>query len=66
MEYKFSSTIKCQACIEKVKPILDANKSIQKWEVDLLSPQRILSIESLHLEVELLKEELKKIGYTIQ
>lgn len=66
MEYKFSSSIKCQACIEKVKPVLDATTTIEKWEVDLQSPQRTLTINSDQLNVEQLKEDLKKVGYTIQ
>jgi tRNA(Ser,Leu) C12 N-acetylase TAN1 len=67
MKHQFTSNIKCQACIDKVKPILDVYPSIQMWHVDLQDPKKILTIEVLdHLDSSQLQEALKKIGYTIQ
>ncbi|HLS71608.1 MAG TPA: heavy-metal-associated domain-containing protein [Chitinophagaceae bacterium] len=62
----FKSNIKCAACVEKVKPVLDTNTSISKWDVDLKDPERTLSIEAENLDIENLKTELEKVGYKIE
>lgn len=42
---KFKTNIKCSGCIQKVKPILDEIAGIGKWDVDLNSQDRILTVE---------------------
>ena len=42
---KFKTNIKCGGCIQKVKPYLDDLKEIKTWNVDLDSPDRILTVE---------------------
>ena len=42
---KFKTNIKCGGCIQTVKPYLEGLKEIKNWQVDLSSPDRILSIE---------------------
>jgi copper chaperone len=42
---KFKTNIKCGGCIQTVKPFLDGLKEIDNWQVDLGSPDRILSVE---------------------
>ncbi len=63
---KFKSNIKCGACIEKVKPVLDKNSDIKSWEVDLKDPQRVLSIEADNLDVGQLKKEIEAVGYQLE
>jgi copper chaperone len=41
----FRTNIKCGGCVQKVRPFLDGMKGVDKWQVDLVSPDRILTIE---------------------
>jgi len=42
---RFKTNIKCNGCIQTVRPYLEATKEIKSWEVDLNSPDRILTVE---------------------
>jgi copper chaperone len=43
---KFKTTIKCDACIQKVTPVLNGLNNVDKWEVDTSHPDKVLSIET--------------------
>ena len=63
---KFKTNIKCSGCVEKVGPLLNELTGENNWEVDLESPDRILSVNNNDIEVEKIIEAIKKLGYTIQ
>lgn len=42
---KFKTNIKCGGCVAGVTPYLNKLTAIEKWEVDLLTPERILTVE---------------------
>lgn len=42
---KFKTNLKCNGCIAALKPHLDAIDGLVKWEVDLSSPDRILTVD---------------------
>ena len=44
--YKFKTTMSCSGCVSKVEKFLNEEKDILKWEVDLNSPDKILTIET--------------------
>ena len=59
---KFKTTIKCGACVAAVTPAL--NELVPNaWEVDLSSPDRILTIHQ-PVDPESVIAALKKSGYT--
>jgi copper chaperone len=43
---KFKTTIKCDACIQKVTPVLNGLNNVDKWEVDTSHPDKVLNIET--------------------
>jgi copper chaperone len=45
VELKFKSNIKCAGCIAKVKPLFDQIEELEKWEVDIFTPNKILTIK---------------------
>jgi copper chaperone len=59
---KFKTNIKCGSCIAAVTPFLTAENGIEKWAVDLQSPDRVLSIETNKAPEEI-AEVVKKAGY---
>jgi copper chaperone CopZ len=60
---KFKTNIRCDSCIAKVSPVLDADSSIEKWEVDLSHPDKILTVSGERISGDLIKSALKKAGY---
>jgi hypothetical protein len=42
----FTTNLRCGACLASVKPLLDAEKRIQSWSVDLTAEGKPLTIES--------------------
>jgi copper chaperone CopZ len=65
MEKKFKTNIKCSACVEKVTPYLNEAVGADQWNVDLASPQRILTVSGAASESEV-AESLRKAGYTAE
>jgi len=61
MQY-FKTNIKCGGCVSKVKPGLDAIKEIKSWNVDLASPERLLSVEG-DVDSEVIEKALLAAGY---
>jgi copper chaperone len=64
-KYTFKTNLKCNGCIAAIKPGLDAIPDIQKWQVDLQSPDRVLEIEASTDVTLLVEESVKKAGYEI-
>ncbi|MCK9212132.1 MAG: heavy-metal-associated domain-containing protein [Ignavibacteriaceae bacterium] len=63
-ELLFKTNIKCGGCIAKITPFLNGEKQIEEWNVDLQSPERILSVKSETVSSESVVDLLKKAGYT--
>jgi copper chaperone len=63
---KFKTSINCMGCVSKVTPFLDAQEGIEKWGVDVNSPDKILTVESNGVTVEKIKSKLEKIGFKVE
>ena len=59
---KFKTNIKCGGCIQTVRPYLEGLKEIKNWQVDLNSPDRILSVEGEVTE-EAVVRAIQAAGY---
>ncbi|PWJ59457.1 copper chaperone [Dyadobacter jejuensis] len=62
---KFKTNIKCGGCIAAVKPVLDQDQKIASWEVDLASPEKILTVLTDHNALEV-SDMLKTAGYNAE
>ncbi|MCB9304670.1 MAG: hypothetical protein H6566_28885 [Lewinellaceae bacterium] len=60
---QFKTNINCGGCLAKVKPFLDEAEGIEKWEVDLQSEDRILTVEVCELPATEVEGILKKAGF---
>jgi copper chaperone len=63
MILKFRTNLKCNGCIQTVKPTLDNINAVASWSVDLNSPDRILLVEGDNLDELKIVDELKAAGY---
>lgn len=61
---KFKTNIKCAGCIAAVTPHLNGLSGVSSWEVDLINPDKILTLSGNdQLDAEVIKATLSKAGY---
>jgi copper chaperone CopZ len=60
---RFKTSLKCGGCVKAITPWISNITEIKSWNVDLESPDRILSVESTEDISEIVIENIKKAGY---
>lgn len=60
---QFKTTIKCAGCLSKVTPFLNEKLSPEEWNVDLLTPSKILTVETDKMSAEEIEEKVKQAGF---
>jgi len=65
-EYRFKTNINCGACIARVTPFLDKVEGIRRWDVDISSTDKILTVESDSATRQDIINAVKKVGFTIE
>jgi copper chaperone len=60
---KFKSNIKCSGCINRVTPHLNKQEGIVKWAVNILTPEKILTVEVEGIEAKEVIEAVKNAGF---
>ncbi len=67
---KFKSNIKCTGCLAKVSPLLNEEKSLSSWEVDIYTPTKTLTVTTNEEDEEKVKLQIEnaisKVGFTIE
>ena len=58
----FKTNIKCNGCVQKVKPFIEGIKEVITWQVDLASPDRILTVEG-EVSAEVIIKAITDSGY---
>jgi copper chaperone len=62
---KFKTSLKCGGCIKAITPGLESITPIEKWSVDLESPDKVLEVEASEDISEKVMDSVKKAGYLI-
>jgi copper chaperone len=62
---KFKTSLKCNGCINAIKPGLDKIEDIDSWSVDLDSPDKVLTVLANNASAEKVIDSVKKAGYEI-
>jgi copper chaperone len=62
---KFKTNINCGGCIAKVTPFLNNEPGIEKWEVDILHPEKTLTVQT-NASANKVMEAVKKAGFKIE
>lgn len=61
---KFKTNIKCGGCIAAVTPALNSLAGVKDWQVDVASPEKVLTIQSDEtLSEQAIISALKEKGY---
>jgi copper chaperone len=62
---RFKTSLKCGGCIKAITPGLESLTTIEKWSVDLESPDKVLKVEASDDVSEQVIDSVKKAGYLI-
>ena len=62
---RFKTSLKCGGCVNAIKPGLESLNKIEKWSVDLESPDKVLEVEAAEDISAEVMESVKKAGYVI-
>jgi copper chaperone len=63
---KFKTNINCGNCLARVTPILNGEETIDYWEVDLINPEKILTVQTLETTPDKVINTVKKAGFQIE
>ncbi len=63
---KFKTNINCAGCLAKVSPFLNAEESIEKWEVNTSIPEKLLTVETDESNAESVICIVKNAGFQIE
>ena len=62
---RFKTSIKCNGCLISVRSQLNAIIGIQGWDVDLNSPDNLLSVQCMEDLTDMIKTAVENAGHTI-
>ena len=62
---QFKTNIKCTGCLAQVSPVLNEAAGKDNWQVNLESPDKILTVNT-DLNPEELIDAVKSAGYTAE
>ncbi|HLW05966.1 MAG TPA: heavy-metal-associated domain-containing protein [Marinilabiliaceae bacterium] len=62
--YQFKTNINCGGCIKAVTPFLDKAEKIEKWNVDVTSSDKLLTVETDSLSADEVRSIVESAGYS--
>jgi len=67
---KFKTSLKCNGCVNAIKPHLDKVEGIVSWNVDLKSPNKIVEVTTDTASVEEIQKAIEAAisdaGYSVE
>lgn len=60
---QFKTNIKCSGCIATVTPGLNEVAGQDNWEVDLQSPDKVLTVSTDKADKKAIQQAIEKAGY---
>ncbi len=65
MQLQFRTDLNCGSCISKVKPFLDGEPSVQRWEVDTKDPRKVLTVHGANLDAVAVSRAVASAGFHV-
>ena len=59
------TNLDCKACIAAVKPYLDAEPSIERWDVDIANPEKTLTVHGDSISMETIQAAVTRAGFQV-
>ncbi|SKA36498.1 Copper chaperone CopZ [Chitinophaga eiseniae] len=60
---QFKTNIKCSGCLEKVTAGLNETAGADNWEVDLQSPDKVLTVSADNVDAAAIRKAVETAGY---
>ena len=60
---KFKTNIKCGGCVATVTPFLNKEESIQNWQVDTSSADKVLTVSGHDVDPQNIKNIVEQAGF---
>jgi hypothetical protein len=61
----FQTNLRCGACVDKIRPVLDAESRIERWSADVANPEKLLTVEGAEITREFVDGLLRSKGYQV-
>jgi copper chaperone len=65
-KFQFKTNIKCGGCVAQVTPYLDALEGVEKWEVNIQNPDKILTVLADGAKANQIKEAVIQAGFKVE
>lgn len=62
---KLKTNLRCGACVESIKPLLDAAPGVARWTADVASPDKSLTVEGDGVSPDQVDGLLRQEGYQV-
>ncbi len=62
---QLKTNLNCNACIAAVKPYLDAEPSIEHWDVDIANPDKTLTVHGGSISMETIQAVVTRAGFQV-
>lgn len=63
---KFKTNINCSSCVAKATPHLNEEQTIEKWEVNTQTADKVLTVTGENLDKEKIKHVVEKAGFIVK
>ena len=62
---KLRTNLRCSACVQSITPLLDAEPGITRWQADVTTPAKLLTVEGDTITRGRVVELLQQKGYEV-
>ncbi len=64
--FRFSTNVHCGGCLAQVRTALDAAEGICHWDLDISTPEKVLTVHSEGITRKAVMEAVQKAGFSIE
>lgn len=63
--HRYKTDLRCGACVESVRPLLDSAPDVARWTADVSNPDKVLTVEGENLTAERVDSLIRPAGYHV-
>ena len=62
---KLKTNLRCEACVQAIRPLFDAAPGVTRWDADMSSPDKLLTVEGDGITMAEVDQLLNQRGYRV-
>jgi hypothetical protein len=63
--HRYKTDLRCGACVESVRPLLDSAPDVTRWAADVSDPDKVLTVEGDGITAERVNALIRPAGYHV-